>query len=74
VADGVPVLVGDRETPGGAGVTGGGGDQVAGLPRVDRAQRACLSGPVGQAERGDQRDGQVDAPAETPAAAPMRQG
>jgi len=60
VPDGVAVLVGDRDAPGGPGVTGGGGGQVAGQPRVDRAQAGEFAGPVRQAGRGVQRDGQGD--------------
>ena len=39
VADGVAVLVRDRDAPRGRGVPGGGAGQVAGQPRVDGTQR-----------------------------------
>lgn len=60
VADGVAVLVGDREAPGGAGVAGGRGGQVTGQVGVDGADAGNLAGPVGQIEQGGQRDDQVD--------------
>ena len=60
MADGVALVVGDRHAPRGLRVVRGGGGQVAGQPRVDRAQAGQLAGPVRQAGQGDQRDGQGD--------------
>ena len=62
VADGVSLLVGDAKTVGGLGVGGGGAGQFPGQGRVDRAQAGDLTGPLGQAQHGDQRDGQVQPP------------
>ena len=64
VADGVAVLVGDRHAPGRLRVPRGRGDQVAGQPRVDRAEPAQLAGPVREPGRGAQRHGQRDPPDE----------
>ena len=60
VPDGVSLVVGDGQAPRGLRVAGGGGGQVAGQPRVDRAQAGQLAGPAGQAGQGGQRDGQGD--------------
>ena len=60
VGGGVPVLVGDRDTPGGGGVAGGVGGQGAGEVGVDGAERGGFPGVAGEAEQGGQRDGQVD--------------
>ena len=43
----------------------GGGGQVAGQPRVDRAQARELAGPAREAGQGGQRDGQGDPAGET---------
>jgi hypothetical protein len=55
VADGVAVLVGDRDAPGGLLVLRGGAGQVAGQvagqPGVDRADAGDLAGPVGQIQQ-----------------------
>ena len=64
VGDGVPLVVGDGQAPRGLRVRRGGGGQVAGQPRVDRAEAAELAGPVRQAGQGGQRDGQRDPPGE----------
>ena len=66
VADGVSLPVGHRHAPGRPRVPRGGGHEVAGQPRVDRAQPGQLARPVGQAGRGAERDGQGD-PAGEPA-------
>ncbi len=59
VPDGVAVLVGHGHAPGGPGVAGRRGGEVAGQVGVEGADAGHLAGPVGQAEQGDQRDGQV---------------
>src|SRR5208337_4144542 len=59
VTDGVALVVGDGEAPGGLGAGGGGMGQVAGEPWVDGAEAGDLAGTVGQLEQGGQRDGQV---------------
>ena len=64
VPDRVPVLVGDRHAPGRLGVPRGRGGEVAGQPRVDRADPAELAGPVRQAGHGGQRHGQGHPPGE----------
>ena len=64
VADGVAVLVGDRDAPGGLRVLCGRGGQVAGQAGVDRTDAGDLTGPFGQAEQGGQGDGQGDLPGE----------
>ena len=46
VPDGVSLVVGDGQAPGGLRVARGGGGEVAGQPRVDRAQAGQLAGPV----------------------------
>src|SRR5207253_71218 len=58
VGDGVAVVVGEGDAPGGAGVAGGGGGHLAGQGRVDGAQAVGLAGVLGHAEHGGQRDGQ----------------
>src|ERR1700678_2369314 len=59
VADGVAVLVGDGQAPGGLGVRGRRAGQVAGEPGVDRADAGDLAGPLSQLQQGGQRDGEV---------------
>jgi hypothetical protein len=66
VGRGVPVLVGEGDAPGGLGAGGGAAEQVAGEPRVDGPEAGQLTGPVGQALPGGQRDGQVDVRGEPP--------
>ena len=51
VPDCVSLPVGYRQAPGGLGVGGGGAGQVAGEPRVDRAQARDLPGPVRETEQ-----------------------
>ena len=68
VADGVSLLVGHGHAPGGLRVLGGGVRQVAGQVGIDGAEAGDLAGPLGQAQQGGQRDGQVDPPGE-----PVRQ-
>ena len=60
MGDGVALVAGDGQAPGGLGVGCGGGGEVAGQPRVDRAQAGQLAGPAGEAGQGGQRDGQGD--------------
>jgi hypothetical protein len=64
VPDGVALLVGHRDAPGGLRVGRGGGGQVAGQPRVDGADAGDLPGPVGQVKQGDYGDGEVSPPSE----------
>ncbi len=59
VPGGASAGVGDGQAPRRRRVRGGGGGQVAGQPRVDRAEAGELPGPVGEAEQGGQRDGEV---------------
>ena len=77
VGDGVALVVGDGQAPGGLRVGCGGGGEVAGQPRVDRAQPGELAGTVGQAGQGGQRRGQRDPAGEpagpAPAAVPGRE-
>ena len=60
VGDGVALVVGDGEAPGGLRVLRGGGGQVAGQPGVDRAEPREFAGPAGEAGQGGQRGGQGD--------------
>jgi hypothetical protein len=59
VADRVPVGVGDRDAPLAVRALGGGGGEVAGEVGVEGAEAVSFAGPVGQAEQGGQREGQV---------------
>ena len=60
VPDGVALAVGDGHAPGGPGVAGRGGGQVAGQVGVDGADAGHLAGPSGEVQQGGRRDGQVD--------------
>ena len=60
VPDGMAILVGHRHAPRGPGVGCSRAGEVAGQPRVDRAQPGQLAGTVRQAGHGAQRDGQRD--------------
>ena len=62
-ADGPAPGVGDGQAPRRLRVGRGGSGQVAGLPRVHRPQPVQFPGPVGQAEQGGQRGGEVVPPA-----------
>ncbi len=57
--DGDPVRVSDGDAPLAVRAFGGGGGEVAGQRGVERAEAVAGAGPLGQAEQGHQRDGEV---------------